>query len=155
MGNSMKRSDRLEMVKKVVDDFERRKAEALAAAERRVAENEKKLADLETYRDGYVRDFAVRARAGIGAAAARDYQVFLSRLDDALRQQSQAVTGTRAQRDAELQNWQDAAQRAEAIGQTVKRWQGEERYALERREQNESDERSQRVWAQGMTPRGA
>ena len=151
----MKRSDRLEMVKKVVDDFERRKAEALAAAERRVAENEKKLADLEAYRDGYVCDFAVRAKAGIGAAAARDYQVFLSRLDDALKQQSQAVTGTRAQRDAELQNWQDAAQRAEAIGQTVKRWQGEERYALERREQHESDERSQRVWAQGMTPRGA
>ena len=60
MGTLMKRSERLEMVKKVVDDFERRKAEALAAAERRVSENEKKLADLEAYRDGYVRDFAVR-----------------------------------------------------------------------------------------------
>jgi flagellar FliJ protein len=150
----MKRSERMEMVKKVVDDFERRKAEALAAAERRVTESEKKLADLETYRDGYIRDFATRAKAGIGAAAARDYQVFLGRLDDALRQQAQAVTTTRAQRDGERQNWQDAAQRAEAVGQTVKRWQGEEHYALERREQNESDERSQRIWAQGMTSRG-
>jgi flagellar protein FliJ len=151
----MKRSERLEIVKKVVDDFERRKAEALAASERRVAESEKKLADLEAYRDGYVRDFQLRAQAGIGAAAARDYQVFLSRLDEALRQQTQAVIGTRAQRDAELQNWQDAAQRAEAIGQTVKRWQGEERHALERREQIETDERSQRIWAQGLTSRGA
>lgn len=151
----MKRSERLEIVKKVVDDFERRKAEALATAERRVAESEKKLSDLEAYRDGYVRDFQLRAKAGIGAAAARDYQVFLSRLDEALRQQTQAVIGTRAQRDAELQNWQDAAQRAEAIGQTVKRWQGEERHALERREQIETDERSQRIWAQGMTSRGA
>jgi len=155
MGSVMKRSERLKMVKKVVDDFERRKAEALAAAERRVSDNEKKLADLEAYRDGYVRDFAVRARAGIGAAAARDYQVFLTRLDDALKQQAQAVTGSRAQRDSEWQNWQDAAQRAEAIGQTVKRWQGEERYALDRREQHESDERSQRIWAQGMISRGA
>ena len=150
----MKRSERLEIVKKVVDDFERRKAEALAASERRVTESEKKLADLEAYRDGYVRDFNLRAKAGIGAAAARDYQVFLGRLDEALRQQTQAVIGTRAQRDAELQNWQDAAQRAEAIGQTVKRWQGDERHALERREQIESDERSQRIWAQGMTSRG-
>jgi flagellar FliJ protein len=155
MGNSMKRSERLEMVKKVVDDFERRKAEALAVAERRVTESEKKLSDLETYRDGYVRDFALRAKAGMAGAAARDYQVFLGRLDDALKQQAQAVTTTRAQRDAERQNWQDAAQRAEAIGQTVKRWQGEERYALDRREQHESDERSQRIWAQGMTSRGA
>jgi flagellar FliJ protein len=151
----MKRSERLEIVKKVVDDFERRKAEALAACERRVVESEKKLSDLEAYRDGYVRDFQLRAKAGINAAAARDYQVFLSRLDEALRQQTQAVIGTRAQRDAELQNWQDAAQRAEAIGQTVKRWQGEERHALERREQIETDERSQRIWAQGMTSRGA
>jgi flagellar FliJ protein len=151
----MQRSQRLDIVKKVVDDFERRKAETLAASERRVAESEKKLADLEAYRDGYVRDFALRAQAGINAAAARDYQVFLGRLDEALRQQTQAVIGTRAQRDSELQNWQDAAQRAEAIGQTVKRWQGEERYALERREQIETDERSQRIWAQGMNSRGA
>jgi flagellar FliJ protein len=155
MGDSVKRSERLEMVKKVVDDFERRKAEALAAAERRVSDNEKKLSDLEAYRDGYVRDFAARARAGIGAAAARDYQVFLTRLDDALKQQAQAVTTTRAQRDSERQNWQDAAQRAEAVGQTVERWRGEERYALDRREQHESDERSQRIWAQGMISRGA
>src|ERR1700731_2969357 len=101
MGDSMKRSERLEMVKKVVDDFERRKAEALAAAERRVSENEKKLPALEAYRDGCARDFPVRAKAGIGGAAARDYQVFLTRLDDALKQQSQTVTGSRAQRDSE------------------------------------------------------
>jgi flagellar protein FliJ len=153
-GSSMKRSDRLGLVKKVVDDFERRKAEALAAAERRVAEAEKKQKDLEAYRDGYVRDFAVRAKTGISGAAARDYQVFLGRLDDAIKQQAQSVTTTHAQRDAERQNWQDAAQRAEAIGQTVKRWQGEEQYALDRREQHETDERSQRIWAQGMTSRG-
>lgn len=151
----MKRSERLEMVKKVADDFERRKAEALATCERRVKESEKKLADLEAYRDNYVRDFAARARAGIGGAAARDYQVFLGRLDDALKQQSQSVTSTRAQRDSERQNWQDAAQRAEAIGTTVKRWQSDERHDLERREQHESDERSQRIWAQGETIRGA
>jgi flagellar protein FliJ len=154
MGNSMKRSQRLEMVKKVVDDFERRKAQALAACERRVNEGERKLSELEAYRASYVRDFAVRAQAGIAAAAARDYQVFLSRLDEALHQQAQSVIGIRALRDSELQNWQDAAQRAEAIGTTVQRWQSEERYALERREQNDSDERSQQVWAQGRVTRG-
>jgi flagellar FliJ protein len=152
---AMKRIERLEMVKKVVDDFERRKAEALAASERRVSESEKKLAELEAYREGYLREFAIRAQQGMSGAAARDYQAFLARLDDALRQQHQNVIGTRALRDSELQNWQDAAQRAEAIGTTVKRWQTEERHALERREQHESDERSQRIWAQGRVTRGA
>lgn len=151
----MKRVERLEMVKKVVDDFERRKAEALAASERRVTESEQKLAELEAYRDSYVRDFAIRAEQGMSGAAVRDYQAFLARLDDALHQQNQIVVSTRAQRDAERQNWQDAAQRAEAIGTTVKRWQGEERHALERREQVESDERSQRIWARGRVTSGA
>jgi flagellar protein FliJ len=151
----MKRIERLEMVKKAVDKFERRKAEALAVCERRVTESEKKLSELEAYRASYVCDFAARAQAGINGAAARDFQAFLARLDEALHQQSQAVIGTRAQRDAERQNWQDAAQRAEAIGTAVKRWQGEERYALERREQDESDERSQRIWAQGRLFSGA
>jgi flagellar FliJ protein len=151
----MQRVDRLEMVKKVVDDLERRKAEALAGCERRVNESETKLTELETYRAGYVRDFTVRVQAGMSGASARDYQAFLSRLDEALRQQTHAVIGTRAQRDSELQNWRDAAQRADAIGHTVKRWQSEERHRLERREQHESDERSQRIWAQGMVLRGA
>jgi flagellar FliJ protein len=144
----------MEMVKKVVDDFERRKAEALAACERRVSESEKKLTELEAYKASYVRDFAIRAQAGIDGAAARGYQAFLARLDEALQQQEQVVTNTRAQRDTELQNWQNAAQRAETIGTTVKRWQSEERYALERREQQESDERSQRIWLQGRLTSG-
>jgi flagellar FliJ protein len=151
----MKRSERLDMVKKVVDDFERRKAEALAASERRVSESEKKLAELEAYKASYVREFALRVQVGMPGAAARDFQAFLARLDDALHQQEQNVTSTRAQRDSERQNWQDAAQRAEAIGTTVKRWQSEERHALERREQHESDERSQLLWAQGKLTSGA
>ena len=64
----MKRSERMQMVKKVADDFERRRAEALAVCERRVTESEKKLSDLEIYRNGYVRDFDIRAKSGISAA---------------------------------------------------------------------------------------
>ncbi len=43
----MKRSQRMVMVQRVVDDQERRRAEALAASERNVTENEPKLAELE------------------------------------------------------------------------------------------------------------
>jgi flagellar biosynthesis chaperone FliJ len=57
------------------------------------------------------------------------------------------VTRTRAQRDSEWQNWQGAAQRAEAVGHMVKRFQTEEVRAADKREQQESDERSARAWA--------
>lgn len=151
----MKRAQRLEMVQNVVDDQERRRAEALAGSERRVSEAEAKLAELESYHDSYVRGFAIRAEAGIDGVLARDYQAFLARLEEATRQQRQIVVRARAQRDGEKQNWQGAAQRAQAVGQMVKRFQTEEARALDRREQHESDERSSRAWAYGLVARGA
>jgi len=152
----MKRAQRLEMVQNVVDDQERRRAEALANSQRRVTESEAKLAELQSYHDSYVRGFAIRAETGIDAAMARDYQAFLARLEEAIRQQTQIVIRTRAQRDGEMQIWQGAAQRAEAVGQMVKRFQSEEARALDRREQMESDERSTRAWmTDSMVARGA
>src|SRR5215470_14769381 len=151
----MKRAQRLEMVQKVMDDQERRRAEALALSERRVSESEAKLAELQTYHDSYVRGFAIRAQSGMDSAMARDYQAFLARLEEALRQQAQIVTRTRAQRDSEMRNWQGAAQRAEAVGQMVRRFQVEEARALDRREQVESDERSARAWTCELVARGA
>src|ERR1700752_5167696 len=117
----MKRAQRLELVQKEVNDQEQRRAEALATSERRLTESETKLAELQSYHDGYVHDFTVRAQAGMDSLMARDYQAFLARLDEALRQQGHVVTRARAQRDGELQKWQGAAQRAKGVGQMVKR----------------------------------
>jgi len=142
------------MVQRVVDDQERRRAEALAASERNVTENEAKLAELEAYQATYLRDFSSRAGTGMNAASARDYQAFLARLGEALRQQALAVVRAKAQRDSELRNWQGAAQRADAVGHMVKRWNAEEQRELERIEQKETDEFSQRPAGLGLFPRG-
>ena len=77
------------VVQKVVDDQERRRARTLAASEKLVLDSEAKLAELEKYRAGYLRDFSSKAAGGMSAASARDYQVFLARLEEALRQQAQ------------------------------------------------------------------
>ncbi|HEU4623170.1 MAG TPA: flagellar export protein FliJ [Steroidobacteraceae bacterium] len=140
----MKRSKRMQTVERVVSDVERKRAEALAACERRVAESERKLAELESYQKTYAMQFNARAGSGIGAAGLRDFQTFMARLAEAVKQQAQIVSKARADRDAELKTWQHAAQRAEAVGGLVKRWQSEERRAEDKREQSESDERSQR-----------
>jgi flagellar protein FliJ len=151
----MKRSQRLQMVQQVVDDNQRRRAERFAASEKRVAECEAKLTELESYQLSYARDFTVRAGQGIGAVGMRDYQTFLARLGEAVRQQTQLVYRARAERDADRENWQGAAQRAEAVGQIMKRWQGEELRALDRQEQVESDERAQRNFRRIVDAHGA
>jgi flagellar FliJ protein len=150
----MKRAQRLELVQRVVDDQERQRAEALASSERRLSESEAKLAELHRYHEGYARDFALRAQSGMNGAVARDYQAFLARLEEALRQQAQLVARARAQRESELQNWQGAAQRAQAVGQMVKRFQTEAERVLDQREQQECDERSQRAWSTGPMTHG-
>jgi flagellar FliJ protein len=131
-------------VQSLYNDTERRLAVALATVERRLADAEAKLQELERYRGEYDKQFAQRAGGGIGVTALRDYQAFLARLSEAIKQQQAVVKRAQSERDAERQRWQEAAKRAKALGHVVEQWQTEERRASDRREQRESDERAQR-----------
>jgi flagellar protein FliJ len=140
----MKRADRLQPVQKVVDDTERHLAEHHAAAERLLHSTEQKLQELHAYRDDYTRGFARRAGSGMGARELVDYQAFMSRLNDAIKQQAQVVQRARSEREVQRKRWQEAAQRAKTLGHVIERWQHEDRRLADRREQNETDERAQR-----------
>lgn len=140
----MNRADRLEPVQRIVDDTERKLAEHLASGERLVAACEKKLHELESYRADYAQGFAARAGGGMGARELRDYQAFMSRLQEAIQQQNAILQRALCDRDTQLKRWQEAAQRAKALGHVIETWQIEERRVLERSEQRESDERAQR-----------
>jgi flagellar FliJ protein len=140
----MKRSERMQTVERVVSDAEKKRAEALATSERKLVDCEARLTELETYQKSYAAEFNTRAGAGIGAMGLRDYQTFMARLAEAVKQQTQIVIRARFDRDAEIKTWQSAAQRAEVVGGLVKRWQSDERREDDRTEQRESDERAQR-----------
>ncbi len=140
----MRASKQLELVQRVTDDQERRRAEGLAARERRVAECEAKLAELQRYHSGYASEFARHAGRGMSGARLRDFQTFLTRLGEALRQQVEILDRAKAERDAELAGWRQAAQRAEMVHHVVKRRKAEEHRAVEREEQRQSDERGLR-----------
>jgi flagellar FliJ protein len=140
----MTRSKRMKTVERVVSDAERKRAEALAVRERHVTECENKLTELEAYQKSYAEQFQARAGAGMGAAGLRDYQTFMARLGEAVKQQAQLVLKAKADRDTERQVWQHAAQRAEAVGGLVQRWQKEEQQQADKREQRESDDRGGR-----------
>jgi flagellar FliJ protein len=151
----MKRSERMQTVERVVTDVERKRAEALAARERYVTECETKLTELESYQKSYAAQFQTRAGAGIGAAGLRDFQTFMVRLDEAVKQQAQVVVRAKADRDVERKVWQTAAQRAEAVGGLVERWQKDEQRESDKVEQRESDERAQRPSLQALQVRGS
>jgi flagellar protein FliJ len=141
--SAVRRSKRFETVQRVADSEERRRAERLAACERQVRECEAKLSELQGYERSYAAQFAQRAASGIAGAGLREFQSFLARLAEAVRQQGEVLARARAERDAERRGWRSSAQRAHIVGEVVKRSRLEEQRAEERQEQRESDERAQ------------
>ena len=141
----MTRSQRLAPVQDVVESAERKLAQSLATYERRVLEAQNKLDELTRYRGEYEKQLTERVAGGMGVMELRDYQAFLGRLSEAMRQQQSVVHRACADRDAEQKRWRDAARRAKAIDHVVTQWQSEERRSADRREQHEIDERAQRV----------
>ncbi len=140
----MRRSKRLEVVRGVADSEERRRAERLAACERRVLEAQSKLNELQSYERSYAGQLATRAASGMAAAELRDFHTFLARLAEAVRQQSELLARARAERDAGRGDWQQAAQRAHVVGEVVRRSRLAEQRADDKREQGEADERALR-----------
>lgn len=140
----MQRAKRLEPVQHIVDEAQKRLAMSVAAFEKRWLDGEQKLDELVRYKAEYEQGFQQRATGGIGVAELRDYQAFLARLAEAIKQQQALVNRARAEHEAERVKWQEALVRSKALGHVVERWQAEERHVIEQREQRESDERAQR-----------
>ncbi len=149
----MKKTERIALVQRVVEDLERRRAEALALCEQRLREARNRCQELETYRTHYLRDFNRRVQSGLDGAMVRDYQVFLGRLEEALQHQNQLVAQTEQQRASELDSWRGAAMRSAQIDTLAAHWRAEENGLEERREQRETDERSQQHWSRGRPHR--
>ena len=141
----MTRSKSITPVRKVMDDAERERAQCMARAQRRVIEAESKLQELARYHVDYSASFSRVASEGLASTSLRDFQVFLSRLAEAERQQERIVARAREDLAAETRRWQDAAQRSKALALVVDRWNGEERRQDERRDQLETDDRAQRI----------
>lgn len=151
----MPSSRRLEIARQVLERNERRHAHALAQTERQVRDSEAKLAELESFRTDYLRDFSRRAGAGIAAGSARSYQAFLASVEAALREQKEIVARARASCAEELRKWRAAARRSAALDRIEQRQRSSERQRAERGEQSAADEQAQRGWAMRASRHGA
>jgi flagellar FliJ protein len=139
----------MEPVQQLLGSTERDRARDMGAAQRSLGAAESRLQELQKYHADYVQGFERSARAGGNALALRDFQQFLGRLEDAIRQQQQIVAQARQSVAGSTSQWQTAAQRVKAVDSVVGKWQGEERRHETRLEQKEFDERAQRQHARG------
>lgn len=150
----MSPTQRLQMVQRVTDDKERKHAQKLAQSRVRVTQCEAKLKELQGFQADYSRDFERRAAAGIRGAGIREFQAFLAKLAEAIRQQEELLEKARADSESERTQWQGAAQRSQIMDKVVERHSVKETKAREQRDQRESDDHGQRTARGRLDSRG-
>lgn len=113
-------------------------------AGRNVADLERQLEQLQTYRDEYVRNSSQSA-AAIDAVKLQNYRSFLDRLGEAMRQHVKALDTARAEYEKRRATWSEKRIEAESLSRAVDRFRKEEQHGADRREQREGDDTAMRV----------
>ncbi|MFC1602454.1 flagellar export protein FliJ [Pseudomonadota bacterium] len=140
----MSPSKRFKPVLRVAESHERKAASQFGDSQRYVQEQEAKLNELRQYHDEYLEQFNAVSRTGISAAQLREYQAFLAKLDLAIKEQEAVVQASDKNRSVKKEAWQQKHMRSKVLDKVVQRHQEEEKRILEKREQKEADEKSQR-----------
>jgi flagellar protein FliJ len=149
----MMKSKRFEPIQEIASSSANELSGAMAEAGRRVADLERQLEQLKSYRDEYVRNSAQNG-AAMDAVKLQNYRSFLDRLGEALRQHSKNLDIARAEYEKRRVKWSEKRIEAESLGRAVERFRTEERYAAERREQREGDDAAMRVALHARGERG-
>jgi flagellar FliJ protein len=139
----MMKSKRFEPIREIASTSAKDLSRAMGEAGRKVAELEGKVQQLQSYRDDYVQNS--QAAGTIDAVKLQNYRMFLDRLGEALRQQSQLLDIARAEYEKRRLMWSEKRIEAETLGRAVDKFRKEERHAADQREQREGDDAALRA----------
>ncbi|CAK0744308.1 flagellar FliJ protein [Gammaproteobacteria bacterium] len=138
------RSERLQPVKKVAENREQNAAKEMGKARTRMEELEARLSELISFREEYTRNFLVAGTAGMGVGRMREYQTFITRLDQAITYQRNVVEQAKRTYADRQRVWGHFHGRVLAMDKLATRYRQQERTDADQREQKETDERAQR-----------
>ena len=117
---------------------------AMGDTGRKVADLERQLEQLQSYRDEYVRN-STQSAAAMDAVKLQNYRSFLDRLGEALRQHMKSLETARAEYERRRALWSEKRVEAESLSRVVDRFRKEEQHVAERREQREGDDAALRA----------
>ncbi|MCW8891361.1 MAG: flagellar export protein FliJ [Sedimenticola sp.] len=137
-------SKRFQPVKRVAESRENDAARELGHSQKRMRDQEAKLEDLKRYHQEYLERFESTARQGMPASQMQEYRVFLEKLDTAIKEQEKVVLASKSECVTRKEQWQQKRVRTQALGKVMDRFKSAELKVKEKREQDESDDRSQR-----------
>lgn len=135
----MVKSKRFEPIHEIANNSANDLSRGVADAERQLAEMERQLEQLKTYRNDYVSQSSTGPGA-VDAVRLQNFRMFLDRLGEAIRLQSEVVAAARADYETKRARWSEKRVEADALGKVVERFKVDERRIQDKRDQDEMDE---------------
>jgi flagellar FliJ protein len=140
----MLRSKRFEPIQEIVSTSATDLSRTMGEAGRRVADLERQLEQLKTYRDDYVTN-STGSRGAMDAVKLQNYRSFIDRLGEVQRQHLVKLNVARAEYEQRRLQWSEKRIEAESLGRVIDRFRKEELHAAEQREQREGDDAAMRI----------
>lgn len=142
----MTRSRRIRPVVEIAENRERDAARQLGLIRQNVADQEKRLEELMQYREEYNRRLTGEGSNRMGARKLQEYQIFLSRLNQAVEQQKQVLAQARREYDEKSRHWAKHRTHAKVMNKVEERFRKQEQHEEGKKEQKEMDEHALRKY---------
>jgi flagellar protein FliJ len=140
----MMKSKRFEPIQEIASTSAQDLSRAMGEAALKLADLERQLQQLQSYRDEYLRN-STQSSASMDAVKLQNYRSFLDRLGEAMRQHLKSLDSARAEYERRRALWSEKRIEAESLGRAVDRFRKEEQHVADRREQREGDDAALRV----------
>ena len=140
----MNASDKFRPVLKVAENREQSAARQFGQSQKRRKEQEAKLENLKQYHLEYMERFRQCASNGMHAVQLREYQLFLTKLEQAIAEQEKTVALSQVDCTRQKDNWRQKHIRTQAMDKAMEKMVYKEQQHKDKIEQKAADEHSLR-----------
>lgn len=141
----MVKSKRFEPIANLARDSEREAAKALGGALKNLDDQVEQLDNLMRYQADYNQRLNSDASTGMNAQKMNEYIEFLSKLSIAIERQEQVIEHAKQALEEKKLFWFSKRGRSKALDSVLERYVQDEAKQLDKREQNELDDRNNRT----------
>ena len=138
----MKHDDKMDKVATVAKLEAQKSAQEFSESQKSHSEKVAQLEQLMQFKADYERTLTARGSEGMDARQFQDYRLFLTRLNEAIAQQTLELQGSEASLSAVREEWVSKSQRNQALDQLVEDRHKARLKAREKLEQKRADDDS-------------
>ena len=147
-----KRSERFKPIHSLAKQSEDVAAQTLGKIQNELSAHHLKLSELMAYYQDYTKRFNEKAAKGMSIMQVQSYQKFISQLELAITQQKEHIARVTEACDSSRADWTVERQKTQVLEKVITRYQKQEQYTENKKEQRLSDEHvSNQFWHKNKT----